>query len=86
MVWSRIGAALAGHDSLPILIQLLSFPFHAGNAANGWMGRFGRFLPMPSDGLGHRRAERLLPGAFDVSTACPFFLPGCARRCFGQSS
>jgi hypothetical protein len=41
-----IGAALAGHDMLPILVQLLGHPFHDGNAANNWLSRFGQYLPM----------------------------------------
>ena len=40
-----IGAGLAGHDMLPILIQMIAHPYHAGNNANGWLIRFGQFLP-----------------------------------------
>ena len=40
-----LGSALAGHDSVPILIQLLGHPYHFDNAANGWLGRFGTYLP-----------------------------------------
>jgi hypothetical protein len=40
-----IGAALAGHDSLPILIQMLGHPTQFGNAGNGWADRFGQYLP-----------------------------------------
>jgi len=40
-----IGAALAGHDSVPSLIQFLGHPYRFGNAANGWIERFGAFLP-----------------------------------------
>ena len=42
-----IGAAIAGHDFAPSLVQMLGHPTHFGNAANGWLGRFGRFLPAP---------------------------------------
>ena len=42
-----IGAALAGHDSLPILIQMIGHPYHFGGAANGWLDRFGQYLPTP---------------------------------------
>ena len=42
-----IGAALAGHDSLPILIQMIGHPYHFGDAANGWLDRFGQYLPTP---------------------------------------
>jgi hypothetical protein len=40
-----IGAALSGHDMVPSLIQMLGHPTRFANEANGWMGRFGQYLP-----------------------------------------
>jgi hypothetical protein len=42
-----VGAALAGHDMIPVLIQFLGHPARFSNDANGWGDRFGRFLPAP---------------------------------------
>ncbi len=40
-----VGAAICGHDFGPSLVQMLGHPTHFGNAANGWIGRFGQYLP-----------------------------------------
>ena len=40
-----VGAALAGHDMLPVLVQFLGHPYQFGNEANGWIDHFGRYLP-----------------------------------------
>lgn len=40
-----VGAALAGHDCVPSLIQQMGHPYQYDNSANGWLDRFGRFLP-----------------------------------------
>ena len=40
-----VGAALAGHDMIPVLVQLLGHPYRFDNAGNGWLGRFGELLP-----------------------------------------
>lgn len=40
-----VGAALAGHDCIPSLIQQLGHPYQFDNPSNGWLGRFGDFLP-----------------------------------------
>jgi hypothetical protein len=40
-----VGAALAGHDMVPSLIQMLGHPYEHSNASNGWLERWGRFLP-----------------------------------------
>ncbi|GAB4468520.1 MAG: hypothetical protein OHK0029_40970 [Armatimonadaceae bacterium] len=40
-----IGAALAGHDMVPSLIQHLGHPYRFNTDANGWLGRFGMYLP-----------------------------------------
>jgi hypothetical protein len=42
-----IGAAIAGHDFLPSLIQFLGHPYHVDTPENGWLGRFGQYLPTP---------------------------------------
>jgi len=42
-----LGAAIAGHDMVPSLVQMLGHPTRFGNAANGWMDRFGQYLPDP---------------------------------------
>jgi hypothetical protein len=42
-----VGAALAGHDCVPSLIQYLGHPYKFGNASNGWLDRFGQYLPTP---------------------------------------
>ena len=40
-----VGAALAGHDCIPSLIQHMGHPYQFSNNANNWLDRFGRFLP-----------------------------------------
>ena len=40
-----VGAALAGHDMVPGLVQMLGHPYHFGDAGNGWLDRFGQYLP-----------------------------------------
>jgi hypothetical protein len=40
-----VGAALAGQDMGSALLPMLSHPFRFDSAANGWLGRFGAFLP-----------------------------------------
>jgi hypothetical protein len=42
-----VGAALAGHDCIPSLIQQMGHPYRFDTTANGWLGRFGQFLPEP---------------------------------------
>ncbi|MBC8143015.1 MAG: hypothetical protein H7Y38_16445 [Armatimonadetes bacterium] len=42
-----LGSALAGHDSIPGLIQMLGHPYRFDNGANGFLGRFGAYLPTP---------------------------------------
>ena len=44
---TAIGAALAGHDCVPSLIQMLGHPYQFGNASNGWLDRWGQYLPAP---------------------------------------
>ncbi len=40
-----LGSALAGHDMIPCLIQMLGHPYHFDNAANGYLTNFGAYLP-----------------------------------------
>lgn len=40
-----VGAALAGQDFGSALVPMLSHAYRYGNAANGWLGRFGEHLP-----------------------------------------
>jgi hypothetical protein len=40
-----IGAALAGHDMVPSLIQHLGHPYQYADASNGWQDRWMHFLP-----------------------------------------
>jgi hypothetical protein len=40
-----VGAALVGHDMLPGLVQMMGHPFRFSTPANGWMDRFGAYLP-----------------------------------------
>lgn len=40
-----VGAALAGHDCVPSLIQMLGHPYHFDDNANNFLEHFGRFLP-----------------------------------------
>lgn len=40
-----LGSALAGHDMIPCLIQMLGHPYRFDNSANGFLGRFGAYLP-----------------------------------------
>ena len=40
-----IGSALAGHDTISVLMQMLGHPYQFASAANGWMNRFGEYLP-----------------------------------------
>jgi hypothetical protein len=40
-----IGAALAGHDMIPILIQMMAHPYQFATPENQWMELFGRYLP-----------------------------------------
>ncbi|MBC8102027.1 MAG: hypothetical protein H7Z41_05505 [Cytophagales bacterium] len=42
-----IGAALAGHDMLPSVIQMMGHPTKFATPENGWMDRFGQYLPTP---------------------------------------
>ena len=42
-----LGSALAGHDMVPSLIQMLGHPYRFDNGANGFLGRFGAYLPSP---------------------------------------
>ncbi|MDI6828365.1 MAG: hypothetical protein QME62_07780, partial [Armatimonadota bacterium] len=40
-----IGSALAGHDSIPVLIMMMGHPYFFANASNRWMSTFGGYLP-----------------------------------------
>ncbi|MCL6519465.1 MAG: hypothetical protein K6T99_06495 [Armatimonadetes bacterium] len=40
-----IGSALAGHDSIPVLIMMMGHPYFFANASNRWMSNFGGYLP-----------------------------------------
>ena len=40
-----IGSALAGHDTISVLIQLIGHPYRFATVSNGWMARFGEYLP-----------------------------------------
>jgi len=40
-----IGSALAGHDTISVLMQMLGHPYEFATAGNGWMNRFGEYLP-----------------------------------------
>ena len=42
-----IGAALAGHDCVPSLIMMLGHPYQFGTSSNGWLDRWGQYLPTP---------------------------------------
>jgi hypothetical protein len=42
-----VRAALAGIDMLQVLVQMMGHPYRFGNAANGWLERFGPYLPLP---------------------------------------
>ena len=40
-----IGSALAGHDTISVLIQLIGHPYRFASASNAWLARFGEYLP-----------------------------------------
>lgn len=40
-----IGSALAGHDTISVMIQLIGHPYQFATPSNGWMERFGSYLP-----------------------------------------
>ena len=40
-----IGAALAGHDMMPIIVQATAAPYHFATPENHWIPLFGRYLP-----------------------------------------
>lgn len=40
-----IGAALSGHDMVPIVIQMMCHPFRFASPGNQWMELFGDYLP-----------------------------------------
>ena len=40
-----VGAALAGHDCVPSLIQMLGHPYQFNDSSNGFLDRFGQYLP-----------------------------------------
>jgi hypothetical protein len=42
-----MGAALAGHDMLPSVIMMMGHPYKFATPENGWMDRFGQYLPSP---------------------------------------
>ena len=42
-----VGAALAGQDFGSALLPMLSHPYRYDSPANGWLGRFGQYLPAP---------------------------------------
>jgi hypothetical protein len=42
-----VGAAIAGQDTMPGLIQMVTHPFHFGTASNGYLDHFGKYLPTP---------------------------------------
>lgn len=42
-----VGAALAGQDMGGVLIPLLTHPYQYSTGANGWLDRFGAYLPRP---------------------------------------
>jgi len=40
-----VGSAIAGHDMMPILIQMMAYPARYGTPENNWTGLFGKHLP-----------------------------------------
>jgi len=40
-----IASAMAGHDSVPVLIMMLGHPCQFATPENGWMAKFGQYLP-----------------------------------------
>lgn len=40
-----VGGALAGQDMCSALLPMLAHPYQLGNASNGWLERFGPYLP-----------------------------------------
>jgi hypothetical protein len=42
-----VGSALAGHDCVPVIVQMIAHPYYFADASNNWIDRFGRFLPEP---------------------------------------
>lgn len=41
-----MGASLAGHDMIPVLIQMMAHPFRYATPENAWMPLFGDHLPL----------------------------------------
>lgn len=57
-----VGGALAGQDMCSALLPLLAHPYEFGNASNGWLERFGQYLPkavMVGDTPAEREAVKL---------------------------
>ena len=42
-----VGGAIAGQDFASALVPQLAHPYHFGDAANGWLEKFGMYLPGP---------------------------------------
>jgi len=40
-----VSSAMAGHDSVPVLIMMLGHPYQFATPENGWMAKFGQYLP-----------------------------------------
>lgn len=40
-----VGSALAGHDMIPVLVEMLGHPFWFANSENQWAAQFERYLP-----------------------------------------
>ncbi|MCX6374828.1 MAG: hypothetical protein NTU88_02095 [Armatimonadetes bacterium] len=40
-----VSSAMAGHDSVPTLIMMLGHPYQFATPENGWMAKFGQYLP-----------------------------------------